>query len=91
MSVTCQIHPARAGPKEKGRPQPESAPSIVRSDHTNSAENRNIILNEEDPGSFVVEVAGEGRRQFASHKAAYGFASGRRMTTGMQIIDRTRR
>jgi hypothetical protein len=84
---------ARAGPKREGRPLAGSAPSTSTAHDDNpKIENLNIdviVITEPDSGAFIVDVAGEGCREFRSHKAAYGFASGRRMTTGQLIDDRT--
>jgi len=83
---------ARAGPNEKGRPHHRAAPSSIAAlDHNQHPEKFNdrvILITESDPGVFVVEVDGEGRREFRSHRAAYGFASGQRMIIGLPIVDR---
>ena len=48
-----------------------------------------IVIREVDPGAFTVEIVGEGLREFPTHRAARGFAAGRRLVSGVAIVDLT--
>jgi len=64
-----------------------------RPQHINYATDREvppaITIRQEGPTAFIVFVEGEGVREFPSYRAARGFASGRRMTSGWPIVDLT--